>query len=170
MAVRVDSPEAEAEAPQCLAGNLGWLLAQAHYGLASELIAAFAPLGVSARGYHVLAAARTGDRTQTELAALVGLDKTTMVVTIDELEAAGLAERRPSTTDRRARVIAVTKAGERKVAEGEVIIDRIQADVLAALPAGERRAFLDGLARLVKTRLAEPVDCRPPLRRREPKA
>jgi DNA-binding MarR family transcriptional regulator len=81
-----------------------------------------------------------------------------------------LAERRPSTTDRRARVIAVTKAGERKVAEGEAIIDRIQADVLAALPARERRAFLDGLARLVKTRLAEPVDCRPPLRRREPKA
>ena len=118
----------------CLSGNLGWLLSQAHYALASELVAAFEPLGVSSRGYKVLAAATDGERTQKELADLVGLDKTTMVVTVDELEAAGLAERRPSKTDRRARVITVTKAGERKVAEGRKVVDRVQADVLAALP------------------------------------
>ena len=53
----------------------------------------------------------TGEFTQTEIARMVGLDKTTMVVTVDELEAAGLAERRPSSTDRRARVIEVTKDG-----------------------------------------------------------
>ena len=35
----------------------------------------------------------TGAYTQTELARLIGLDKTTMVVTVDELEAAGLAKR-----------------------------------------------------------------------------
>ena len=60
-----------------------------------------------------------GEYTQTELARIVGLDKTTMVVTLDELEAAGLAERRPSATDRRARVVAVTKAGERKVRQAD---------------------------------------------------
>jgi MarR family transcriptional regulator for hemolysin len=35
----------------------------------------------------------------------------THVVTVDELEKAGLAERRPSSRDRRARVISVTEAG-----------------------------------------------------------
>jgi MarR family transcriptional regulator, transcriptional regulator for hemolysin len=170
MATRVESAREARERPDCLAGNLNWLLAQAHFALASELAAAFAPFGVSSRGYHVLAAALTGDRTQTELAELVGLDKTTMVVTIDELEEAGLAERRPSSKDRRARVIAVTNAGKRKVAEGRKLVERVQSDVLATLPARERTVFLDALANLVEHRLSEQVECSPPLRRREPRA
>ena len=100
-----------ADCPECLAGNLAWLLSQAHFAMLSELHAALRPEGITPRGYHVLVAAQTGDRTQTELAGLVGLDKTTMVVTVDELESAGLAERVPSETDRRARVISVTAEG-----------------------------------------------------------
>jgi DNA-binding MarR family transcriptional regulator len=122
------------------------------------------------RGYSVLGAALTGEHTQTDLADLVGLDKTTMVVTVDELERAGLAKRRPSTTDRRARVIAVTRAGERKLKEGQKVVARVQSDVLESLPARERSVFVDVLTTLVQTRLAEPVECRPPLRRREPRA
>lgn len=167
MAVSVESAPQATDAPHCLASHLGWLLSQAHYALASELQAAFEPLKVSSRGYEVLKAAMTGDRTQTELAEMVGLDKTTMVVTIDDLESAGLARRRPSRRDRRARVIVVTKAGERKVAEGNEIVERIQADVLASLPARERKALLESLGSLVRTRLATPVECHPPLRRRE---
>jgi len=167
MKVAEKTSQAAAECPQCLAGNLGWLLGQAHYALASELSNAFAPLGVSSRGYSVLAAALTGEHTQIQLADLVGLDKTTMVVTIDELEKAGLAKRLPSTTDRRARVIAVTKAGERKVAEGRKAVERLQTDVLGTLPAAERKVFVEALGKLVQTRLSEPVECDPPLRRRE---
>jgi len=99
------------DCPGCLSDNLSWLLTQAHFNLVSEISVAFEPLGVSNRGYHVLATALTGEYTQKELAERIGLDKTTMVVTVDELERKGLAERRPSSTDRRARVISVTKAG-----------------------------------------------------------
>jgi|SRR6266540_1269504 MarR family transcriptional regulator for hemolysin len=157
------------DCPGCLSDNLSWLLTQAHFNLVSEISVAFEPLGVSNRGYHVLATALTGEYTQKELAERIGLDKTTMVVTVDELERKGLAERRPSSTDRRARVISVTKAGERKVGQGEEIVERIQGDVLKALPAKERKVFLEALGALVKDRLSEPVDCSPPLRRREPR-
>jgi MarR family transcriptional regulator, transcriptional regulator for hemolysin len=156
------------ECPDCLAGNLGWLLTQAHFNLVSEVAAALDPLGVSNRGYHVLATAQGGEYTQKELAERIGLDKTTMVVTVDELEEKGLAERKPSSTDRRARVIAVTRSGERTVVQGQKIIDRIQNDVLESLPSGERKVFLEALGALVKDRLSEPSDCSPPLRRREP--
>ena len=105
----------------------------------------------------MLATARTGEYTQKELAERIGLDKTTMVVTVDELEEKGLAERRPSSTDRRARVISVTKAGERTVAQGQRIIDRIQGDVLETLPSRERKVFLEALGSLVKDRLAQPA-------------
>jgi MarR family transcriptional regulator, transcriptional regulator for hemolysin len=135
-----------------LGANLGWLLAQASHALKTELTAGLEELGISPRAHHVLKTALGGEYTQTELARMVGLDKTTMVVTLDELEAAGLAERRLSVTDRRARVVAVTAAGAAKVRQAEAIAARIQADVLDTLPAGERRALMAGLARLTEGR------------------
>jgi MarR family transcriptional regulator, transcriptional regulator for hemolysin len=150
--------------------NLCWLLSRAAHTLTTELTAAMEELGVSPRAQHVLDTALTGEHTQIELARIVGLDKTTMVVTLDELEAAGLAERRPSPEDRRARVIAVTAAGERTLREAEEIGDRIREDVLSVLPARERKVFLGALTRLVGDRLAEPVPCVQPVRRRAPRA
>ena len=41
----------------------------------------------------------------------MGIDPSTMVSLIDQLETAGLAERRPHPTDRRARAIAITPKG-----------------------------------------------------------
>ena len=140
---------APAVATECLSNNLGWLLDRAENVLASELALALEPLGLSSRRYCVLATALGQDRTQIELANLIGLDKTTMVATLDALEEAGLAERRPSSQDRRVRVIAVTKAGGKKVAEARKLIEQVQADVLARLPAREREALLSGLSRLV---------------------
>jgi MarR family transcriptional regulator, transcriptional regulator for hemolysin len=150
--------------------DLCWLLSRASYTLTTELTAAFEKLGLSPRAHCVLSAAMSADRTQSEIARLVGLDKTTMVVTLDELEAAGLAERRPSPEDRRARVIAVTPAGERKVREAQQIADRVRADVLSVLPERDRKVFLDALTRLVSDRLSEPVVCSQPVRRRAPRA
>src|SRR4029450_3005065 len=100
-----------------LSANLCWLLSTASHSLTTEMTRAMEGLGVSPRGFSVLTTALSGAYTETELARIVGLDKTTMVATIDELEAGGLAERRSSPTDRRARVIAVTDAGERRVRE-----------------------------------------------------
>jgi MarR family transcriptional regulator for hemolysin len=160
------SVEVEA-APQPLADNLCWLLSQASHGLKAEQTAALEDVGLSPRGHMVLHVALTGEFTQTELARMAGLDKTTMVVTLDELEAAGLAERRPAPHDRRARVVAVTEAGERKVREAQEISSRIQADVLSGLAPDEREAFLDTLCRLVSGRLAEPPICAHTPRRRD---
>jgi len=152
-----------------LSTDLCWLLSRASYTLTTELTAAFEDLGLSPRAHSVLATAMTGEHTQGEIARAVGLDKTIMVVTFDELEAAGFAERRPSLSDRRARVIAVMPVGKRKVCEAEEIVERVRADVLSALPEGEREVFLSALDRLVRTRLAEPVACSHPVRRRAPR-
>ena len=149
-----------------LSGNLSWLLSQANHALATEMTAALEAIGLFPRGHCVLATALGGERTQSELAQLVGLDKTTMVVTIDELERAGLAERRPSQADRRARVIVVTPKGRRKVAQAGELVARVQDEVLASLPADQRRALLGALGQLVDGRLSDPVQCRRAVRRR----
>ncbi len=118
----------------------------------------------------MLLAAEGGEHTQTELLRAVGLDKTTMVVTVDELEAAGLAERVPSKSDRRARVIVVTRLGRRKLREADELIHAVHDDVLAVLPEGEGDAFLESLKTLVGTRLRDAVPTEQPVRRRAPRA
>lgn len=149
-----------------LASDLCWLLSRASHALNTESTAALEELGVSPRAHAVLTTAMSGEHTQTEIARLVGLDKTTMVVTVDELEAAGLAERRPSSSDRRARVIAVTPDGRRTVREADKVLDRVREDVLSALAPEDRDVFLRALGTLACGRLAEPVPCAHPVRRR----
>lgn len=150
--------------------DLLFLLAQASHVLETELTARLSELGVSPRAYCVLSKALPGTLTQSQLAELTTLDKTTMVVTLDELEKDGLAERHASATDRRARIITVTDLGQKVVAEGEKLVNAVYDDVLAALPIGERQAFVAGLERLVGGRLSTPTHCDKPVRRRSPKA
>ncbi len=160
------SDPAGVEPPAPLASDLCWLLARASHALTTELTRAMEHKGLSPRAHSVLATAVTGTYTQIELAKLVGLDKTTMVVTLDELEAAGLAERQPLSGDRRVRVVAVTAAGKRKLREVEAIMERVREDVLASLQARDREPFLRGLATLACGRLSEPVACSQTVRRR----
>jgi len=129
--------------------SLCWLLSRANVMLTAKLTAALEELGLPPRQHHVLLTALGGEHTQIELARIVGLDKTTMVVTVDELEAKGLAERRPSKTDRRARVIAVTKKGEHAVLEANDVVARVHEEILSTLPERERRIFLQSLSRIV---------------------
>jgi DNA-binding MarR family transcriptional regulator len=146
--------------------DLLFLLNQASYALSAEMNRALSDLGISVRDYCVLWKALDGDRTQKEIADAALLDKTTMVTTLDALERAGLAERHPSPTDRRARLVAVTPAGRKAVTQGEEVIEALVADVLGALPATERSEFLAGLTRLVHGRLATPAHAPGPRQRR----
>ena len=150
--------------------DLMFLLGQASHALETEMTAKLQALGVSPRAHCVLAHARGGELTQSQVAEQCALDKTTMVVTVDKLEKAGLVERRPSPTDRRARIIAVTQAGERIVQEADAIVAEIYGEVLAALPAGQRDAFVAGLAQLAGGRLSTPAKCERTVRRRAVRA
>jgi DNA-binding MarR family transcriptional regulator len=159
-------PRAAPDPPACLTSDLGWLLSRVSHALTTESTAALEESGISPRGHSVLATAMTGEYPQSEIARMIGLDKTTMVVTVDELEAKALVERMPSKSDRRARLIKVTKEGRRKVEAADRVLDRVHDDVLDALPDHEREVFLRALGRLACGRLAEPVPCAQPVRRR----
>lgn len=152
-------------APQRTVPDVSFLLAHASHVLATRMAAAFAEIGMTPRGHCVLVHALAGDRTQIELAKLSDLDKTTMVVTLDDLEEQGYAQRRPAPGDRRARLVTVTPDGERIVTTGQEIADRVHREVLDALPPAERDAFVSALTRLVNGHLGEPVESPRPVRR-----
>src|SRR6201996_2785953 len=145
--------------------DLSFLLNHTSHVLATRMTAAFAEIGITPRDYCVLAHALAGEYTQIELAKLSDLDKTTMLNTLDELERAGYAERRPSPADRRVRIVTVTPAGADLVATGHQIADRVHGEVLDALPPEQRQAFTAALTGLVTGLLAEPAVCERPVRR-----
>jgi DNA-binding MarR family transcriptional regulator len=128
--------------------DLSFLLNQASYAFAARLAEALAEANVTVRDYCVLWKAAEAERSQAEIATLAGLDKTTMVVTLDRLEEAGLAERRPSPTDRRARVVGVTPAGRGVYERARVIVDRVTDETLHTLDRETRDGLVRGLTAL----------------------
>lgn len=144
--------------PALAAPDLSFLLQHTAHVLSTQMTAALAEIGMSPRAHCVLAHALQAERTQAQIAELSDLDKTTMVVTVDLLERDGLAERVPSATDRRARIIRVTPKGQEIVAAGQAIVDRVHRDVLDALPDAERDVFVSALNRLATGHCAVPAE------------
>ena len=59
-----------------------------------------------------------------ELAALLGVDPPNLTALVDGLEQAGLVERQPHPTDRRAKIVAATAAGATLAQRAEDILER----------------------------------------------
>jgi DNA-binding MarR family transcriptional regulator len=106
--------------------------------------------GLTMWQYIVLSQLERGPApTQLALAAAIEHDKTRLIAVLDGLEADGLVNRRPDPTDRRARVVEITKAGRTRVAAARAQIRAMEDEVLAGLSARQRTSLLDLLPRLV---------------------
>jgi len=88
---------------------------------------------------------------QQEIGSAMGIDPSTMVSLIDQLESAGLAKRRPHPTDRRAREVAITAKGRRALERGRRMANQVEDEVLRGLTAGERRELLSLLRRALSS-------------------
>ena len=94
---------------------------------------------------------------QQELGSALGIDRSTMVSLIDQLESEGLARRRPSATDRRAREIAITPKGQRLLQRARGLTSQVEDEVLAGLTAEERHELLTLLRRALDSAPAQPL-------------
>ena len=94
---------------------------------------------------------------QQELGAAMGIDRSTMVSLVDELERGGLAERRTSPKDRRAREVAITPKGRRLLGRARELIAQAEDDVLAGLTREQRDELLTLLRRALEAAPAQPL-------------
>jgi DNA-binding MarR family transcriptional regulator len=81
----------------------------------------------------------------------MGIDPSTMVSLIDELERAGLAKRRPRPGDRRAREVVITPKGRRALERGRQMAVEVEAEVLQGLTAEERSDLMRLLRRALES-------------------
>ncbi len=94
---------------------------------------------------------------QQELGSAMGIDPSTMVSLIDELESAGLAKRRPHPEDRRARQVSITPKGRRRLARARELASEAEDEVLGGLSATERRDLLRLLRRAFTSAPPQPM-------------
>jgi DNA-binding MarR family transcriptional regulator len=93
-------------------GDLGWALGVVFRSYVKATIVALGGVPGGPRGYQVLTTAMAGPpRTQLALAQQLGIDRTVMTYLLDDIERAGLVERRPDPADRRATLVALTARG-----------------------------------------------------------
>ncbi|MHB8531562.1 MAG: MarR family winged helix-turn-helix transcriptional regulator [Solirubrobacteraceae bacterium] len=91
-------------------------------------------------GVMTMVAAQPGV-TQQQLHEQTGIDPSSMVAVIDELEEQGLAERRPHPGDRRARAIYLTEAGLQTLEHVKQVAASLQRELLAPLTPAEARTL-----------------------------
>jgi DNA-binding MarR family transcriptional regulator len=116
---------------------------------AQRFAEAISPTGLHPRMWGALNVLdSTGPITQQALGQIVGIDPSSMVSTIDDLEAAGLVERRADPSDRRKHALHITEKGKQTLTEGRQIARGAQNELLAPLSAEERAQLHDLLLRL----------------------
>lgn len=97
----------------------------------------------------LLVLARQGDNVrQGVLADELGIEGPSLVRLIDLLQAEGLVARRGDPTDRRAKTLHLTKAGEAKVEETNRILRRVRASLLKDIGADELAITFETLQRI----------------------
>lgn len=83
-----------------------------------------------------------GEPRQNALAEAVGIEGPSLVRLLDQLETAGLVVRKEDPTDRRAKVLSLTPAGEAVVAKMEADLARLRETVFATVSAADLQAGL----------------------------
>lgn len=96
----------------------------------------------------------------TELAARAAMTRPSMAELVDELERAGYLERRADPTDRRAKLICLTRTGRRAVAQALRAVREIERAYAEEVGADRFDALCQTLQALIDAALARPPPTR----------
>lgn len=88
---------------------------------------------------------RTGPIRQTALAERLGVEAMTLSGLIDRLEGKGYVERQPDPSDRRAKLVSLTEAGTKVVAQIEPIAAGIRSDAARGIDPDDWQRVLAAL-------------------------
>jgi DNA-binding MarR family transcriptional regulator len=128
-----------ARPPRALIGSTSFLLKRLGFKMKERSLDAFEATGLSPMHYGVLVLLEEDPReTQATIADALGYDRSHLVGLLDELEEAGLIERRRDTEDRRRHVVTMTAEGKKALTRLRAIVTRVDDEFFAPLDADER--------------------------------
>jgi DNA-binding MarR family transcriptional regulator len=111
---------------------------------------ALAPLGIDTREWAVLSCLDDEDGlSQAEMAHKLGVDRTTMVGLVDELQRKSLVRREPDPEDRRKYRVELTPSGGEILEQGGPLVDEAERQFLASLSEPGARRLKSALRRVI---------------------
>lgn len=137
--------------PPSLAGRPGALLVLAARSGQELARRRLQPLGLSVQMCGVLNLLAEGPISQQTLGEQLGIDRTTVVELIDDLEAKGAVVRRRRPDDRRSYALSLTPSGKALQKRAARAFDAAAEEVFAPLKASERASLVDMLAKVIAT-------------------
>jgi MarR family transcriptional regulator, lower aerobic nicotinate degradation pathway regulator len=144
-------PSAEIEVAE-FAGQLFFRLWRASH---TQTAAALHSIGLTPALFAVLNYLQANEGAiQQQIGSAMGIDPSTMVSLVDQLEQGGMAKRRPHPEDRRAREVLITPKGRRTLKRARELAVKVEDDVLRGLSPAERRELV--------TLLRKAFDAAPP--------
>jgi DNA-binding MarR family transcriptional regulator len=129
-----------------------FLLQWAHRRALRAFNAALHPLQIEARHLGVLMALAETDQplNQKQLADHLELDKSSVVLIMDDLERVRMAQRGRDPRDRRAHALEITERGRECLARAQAIADQLTRKILADISQPERKRLDDSLRRIIQ--------------------
>jgi MarR family transcriptional regulator, lower aerobic nicotinate degradation pathway regulator len=135
--------------PEELRTCTAFLLARVGSAIKLTAIEEFEREGFSMYQFSVLAVLSEGVKeTQATIADTLKLDRSQLVGVLDELEDAGLIERRRDQSDRRRHTVSLTPSGKKALVKMRTIVKRIEDQFLKPLDDKARTALHDALLRV----------------------
>ncbi len=136
--------------PKSLSARTSYLLGRAAARVQALGEHDLGPLGITPREYSVLAVlAEHSPLSQTQVAEILGLDRTTILKLGASLERKRLVVRDRDASDARAYAVALTPAGDRLRADAFELLLACEARFLTPLNRSERKQLHDLLARVM---------------------
>lgn len=131
--------------------RLGRLLKRASQRLATLSEEALSPFGIDDRRLAVLLLIGSNEpMSQQQAAERLGIDRTTMVAVLDDLEAKGMVTRLPHVEDRRRNVVELTDGGRSTLTQATVAWDAAEQTFLDQLDRHSARQFRDHLRQVAE--------------------
>lgn len=128
----------------------GLLLQMAHRAANDRLAAVLRPLGMDVRHFGILQFLSRGGLTQRQLIDLVGVDKSTLVRIIDQLEDQQLAQRTRDPRDRRAFQVTITDRGRDHLAAADTAAAELGEQLFGWLNSQQRRQLHQTLQQIIE--------------------
>jgi DNA-binding MarR family transcriptional regulator len=140
-----------------MAAHLGYLLKHVQQRFFELIAAELAPAGINGREAAVLRAIDNPQPlAQGDIARRMGIDRTTMVALIDDLQERGLVRRRQDPDDRRKNVVELTDAGQHITRQATQAGEQAERTFLSPLSADQAEQFKKTLHALLYSPPAGP--------------
>lgn len=135
--------------PEVLATRVGFLLNRAAMRIRQMTEEALAPLNIFPKHYGLMAVIKAnGPTTQQAIGDVLKVDRTTMVLLVDDAESKGIVIRNPHPTDRRCHLLSLSDNGQKVYEKAHRLVKKVEDEFFNVLKEREKAQLVALLGKL----------------------